>query len=99
MGRSMTKARNGSSGQASWYAGGSCLRDYVLNDNVLNNNVLNNNVLNNNAARAVEPGEVPAAQRADLDPRSGVRRVDEHAAAEVEPDVTEIVEEDEVAGP
>ena len=34
----------------------------------------------------------------DRDARPGVRRVDEPAAADVEPDVAEPVEEDEVAG-
>ena len=38
-----------------------------------------------------------ARDAVDADDRAGVRRVDELAAADVDPDVAEAVEEDEVA--
>src|SRR4051812_6282101 len=49
-----------------------------------------------NAPGAVEAAE--AGDAVDPDDRPGVRRVDEPAAADVDPDVAEAVEEDEVAG-
>src|SRR5580765_7323405 len=52
------------------------------------------------AARAVERGRVPAVREArDLDARARMRRVDEPSVADVEPDVTDTVEEDQVARP
>src|SRR5579884_3304653 len=48
---------------------------------------------------AVVVGRVPAVVEAgDLDDVAGLRRVDELAAADVDADVAEAVEEDEVAG-
>ena len=55
------------------------------------------------ALRGLEPASadvgrrVPAAERGDLDHVARVRRVDEAAAADVDPDVAEPVEEDDVA--
>ena len=55
------------------------------------------------ALRGLEPAgadvgrRVPAAERGDLDHVARVRRVDEAAAADVDPDVAEPVEEDDVA--
>ena len=50
------------------------------------------------AAGADVGRRVPAGERGDLDHVARVRRVDEAAAADVDPDVAEPVEEDEVAG-
>src|SRR5260221_5500911 len=50
------------------------------------------------AAGAVEFGAVGAAERGDLDVGARVRGVNEAAAADVDADVAEPVEEDEVAG-
>src|SRR5439155_25342126 len=51
-----------------------------------------------NSATAGERRRVPAAEAGDLDDVSGMRRVDELAAADVDPDVARAGEEDEVAG-
>ena len=50
-------------------------------------------------AGAVEARGVSAGEPCDGDARAGVRGVDEPAGADVETDVTNAVEEDEVAGP
>src|SRR5262249_12066649 len=49
------------------------------------------------ATAADERRRVPARDARDLDHVTGVRRVDEAAAADVDPDMAEPVEEDEVA--
>src|SRR5881227_1733923 len=51
------------------------------------------------SARAVVARAVPPGQRVDRDARARVRSVDEAAAADVDPDVTQPVEEDEIPGP
>src|SRR5512146_2696697 len=48
-------------------------------------------------ASAVVLRGVPAGERVDRDARARVRRVDEPASTDVDPDVAEPVEEDEVA--
>src|SRR5262249_22230190 len=51
------------------------------------------------ADAAVEPGRIPGvAQARHLDHVAGVRGVDELAAADVDPDVAQAVEEHEIAG-
>src|SRR5258707_1235849 len=52
----------------------------------------------NEASRAVVARRVPAREARDRDPRTRVRGVDEAAAADIEADVADAVEEDEVAG-
>src|SRR5689334_22660307 len=49
------------------------------------------------APGAVVGVRVPAGETVDGDARAGVRRVDEHPAAEIEADVAQVVEEEEVA--
>src|SRR5207248_8377084 len=50
------------------------------------------------AARADVLRRVPAGQRTDLDDVAGMRSVDEGAAADIDADMPEPVEEDEVTG-